>query len=201
MLIRIVTVVLMECRWIPGRRTDENWRLWWMWSRLQMRRILRIHHWGHWWVWRRRMICGIRQRVSDIYAVEVRLSIWMWQQLSLVCCGNSLHQLCEERKPSEEAFMIIRTKVWASLMKALEAPTAQLTGEALVLGLSPVFRNDFRHHQIFVEDLPSAAMRHPANNMTILRIGQNAVKLGREIVGRFAISSMECGVIWIGRSK
>jgi len=82
-------------------------------------------------------------------------------------------------------------------MKALETPAAQLTAEALVLSLAPIIRNDFGNEEIFVEDLPCPAVGHPADDVSMFRVGQNAVQLSREIIGLFAVAEGgKFGVGW-----
>ena len=69
------------------------------------------------------------------------------------------HEDRQARMSSEEALVVVTSKVWARMMKPLEAPSAQLSGEGSELGLTKEFGDHFFHKERLVEHFPGTAMR------------------------------------------
>jgi len=78
--------------------------------------------------------------------------------------------------------VVVRVEVVSRLVQPFETPAIQLARERFVLALDEVFGHYLTHEEVFIVDLPCAAVWHPRDDMRIFMIRKNLVQLGWEVV-------------------
>lgn len=125
-------------------------------------------------------------------AGKIGFSFFVGQQLSQVP-SHSLHESCKMGQSSEEALMIVGFKVCPALLQALESPSVDLSRKAIVFAVRKILATHHIQQQMLVKYLPTPTMGHPAYDMEVFRIRQNAVKLRREIgIELLALFELAC---------
>ena len=108
------------------------------------------------------------------------------------------HEDSKQRMSSEEALVVVTSKVWARLIKPLEAPSAQLSGEGSELGLTKEFGDHLVHKELLIEHFPGTAVRHPCNDVRILLIGQYRMQTSRKVPIRLLVFLYPPSVLDVG---